>query len=101
MFAETTKDVLESSEFLAAGPKIVNAIFQQENAAVDSEMDFVRALERYVEHHEESDPQIVEKVRPALKNIRFLALAPADFAKTKLLKSTEIRVFRYRFDTNA
>lgn len=91
MFVEKTTDILGTSEFLRASPETVEAIFKQENTSVDSEMDFVRALERYIEHHKESDPEITKKIRPALNCIRFLTLAPGDLARTKLLTPVEMR----------
>lgn len=55
-------------------------------------MDFVSALERYVTHHKkETDPDIAQKVRPALNCIRFLTLKSGDIAKTSLLTSDEMR----------
>lgn len=52
-------------------------------------MDFVRALERYVEHQKEIDPEITKRIRPALGCIRFLVLSPADIASTTLLTPLE------------
>lgn len=91
VLVEQTKDILESSEFLAAHPDTVKAIFEYKNASVESEMDFVRALEKYIEHHKKSDPEIVTKVRPALNFIRFLTLSPGDIANSTLLTPVEVR----------
>lgn len=91
LFAEKTKDVLESPELVAASPATVEAIFKQNDVDVKSEMDFVQALERYIEHQKESDPDIMKKIRPALNCIRFLALTPIEVATTTLLMPIEIR----------
>lgn len=91
VFKGKTKKVLESKEFLAANIETVKVIFAQEDVIVESELDFVRALEAYIDHHKDTDPEIVTKIRPALNFIRFLTLSPGDLAQSTLLTPVEVR----------
>lgn len=84
-----TDEVLRSSEFLSAAPEIVNFIFGLSKCAISAELEFLWALERYVNFNSDTDPDIDEKVRPALQSIRFLTLSAVDISRTFLLTQTE------------
>lgn len=54
-------------------------------------MDFIWALERYINYNKEKDPVIGMKVRSALNCIRFLTLTSKDITNTSLLTLEEMR----------
>ncbi|XP_063708482.1 BTB/POZ domain-containing protein 2-like [Culicoides brevitarsis] len=89
IFSENTVDVLNSPKFLDADPKTIEAIFKLDALKITSEKQLVDALERYIKHNVEDDPEIAQKVRPALCQIRFLTLTPVVVAETTLLDSDD------------
>uniref|UniRef100_A0A336L1T4 CSON002000 protein n=1 Tax=Culicoides sonorensis TaxID=179676 RepID=A0A336L1T4_CULSO len=92
VFIRKTSEVLISPEFLAADPLTIEVIFKLENPSINTELDFVYAIERYIEHNKDNaDKNVAEKVRPALIHIRFLTLNASDIAKTSLLTPQEIK----------
>ncbi|XP_063710051.1 uncharacterized protein LOC134838450 isoform X2 [Culicoides brevitarsis] len=86
---EDISAVIISTEFLTANPESVNLIFQSEHLSINSEMELVWALQRYIDHNQERDPKIALKVRPALQIIRFLTLRENDIRQTSLLSDDE------------
>uniref|UniRef100_A0A336MHY4 CSON001964 protein n=1 Tax=Culicoides sonorensis TaxID=179676 RepID=A0A336MHY4_CULSO len=91
VFTENTFDVITSPKFMSAQPKTVETIFKSEILNINSEMDLIYALERYIQHNKEVDSGICDKMRPALNCIRFLTLVPKDITRTNLLTSDQVK----------
>lgn len=72
-------------------PKTIETIFALDSLTIDSELELIYALERYIKHNENDDPDIAQKIRPALNYIRFLTLSPKEIARTTLLTFEEIK----------
>ncbi|XP_063698615.1 BTB/POZ domain-containing protein 6-B-like [Culicoides brevitarsis] len=85
VFTQETSNILKSSEFLFVSPDIVNFIFKLKNKILDSELDLVYALERYIHVNMKFDTQIEEKVQPAINSIDFSALPTDEIVRTSLL----------------
>lgn len=82
---------MESANFFEAQPSTVDALFALEVADTNSEMDYVHALEAYIDYQIEKDHKIKQKIRPALNLIRFLTLTPKEIAESSLLTAEEVR----------
>ncbi|KAL0811182.1 hypothetical protein ABMA28_009613 [Loxostege sticticalis] len=73
-----TKEVLADSSFVEACLDVVEAVLSMENLEIDSELDLLKAVDRYAKH----DPSCDEtSIRNVLAKIRFLSVTPEDFAK--------------------
>lgn len=68
----------------------MNAIFNLDWMNIESENHLVGVLQRYIKVNQERDPQIEQKVRPAVNAIRFLRLTDWEISSTSLLSDTEI-----------
>ncbi|XP_063705721.1 BTB/POZ domain-containing protein 9-like [Culicoides brevitarsis] len=82
-------EILSTSEFLTSKPATVNFLYGFPCGAINSEMDFVWALERYVAFNKKNDEKIAEKIRPALQQIHFLTTSANDISHTALLSQEE------------
>lgn len=75
---------------MSAEPKTLEIIFKLKALNIDSEVQLMVALERYIKHNQKEDREIVEKVRPALNRIRFLTLSPKLVSQTSLLDPEDV-----------
>lgn len=57
---------------------------------IQSEIQLVAVLQRYIKVNQKNDPEIEQKVRPAVNAIRFLLLANWEISSTTLLSDAEI-----------
>lgn len=69
----------------------LEVIFGIDEPNVDSEMDFVEALERYINYHKD-DQLMHQKIRPTLNCIRFLTLTLEEVEKATFLTKEVMRV---------
>ncbi|XP_063710053.1 BTB/POZ domain-containing protein 1-like [Culicoides brevitarsis] len=93
IFKENTLEILADESFLNAEISTVETLFKQDSLQIESEMDLVKALERYIEHTEDRTG-IIEKLRPAVNSIRFLTLSFEQLAEVvsryPILSSDEV-----------
>lgn len=82
-------EILNSPNFFTAHPKTIKALYNLDTLKITSEALLVIALERYIDHNQAQDPDIAEKVRPALSHIRFLTLSAPQIAETTLLNAED------------
>ncbi|KAL0811174.1 hypothetical protein ABMA28_009605 [Loxostege sticticalis] len=84
-----TKEILADSSFVEACPDVVEAVLSMEYLDIDSELDLLRAVDRYAKHNSCDETSI----RNVLAKIRFLSLLPEEFDKalstTSLLTATD------------
>lgn len=89
VFADNTGEVINGQQFLEAQPETLKVIYELDTLEIESEVDLIKALERYIEHNQKNDSEIVGKVRPALNNIRFLTMKAKEVVRTSLLTPEE------------
>ncbi|KAL0811173.1 hypothetical protein ABMA28_009604 [Loxostege sticticalis] len=84
-----TKEVLADSSFVEACHDVIEAVLSMEYLDIDSELDLLRAVDRYAKHNSCDETSI----RNFLAKIRFLSLLPEEFDKalstTSLLTATD------------
>ncbi|KAL0860754.1 hypothetical protein ABMA27_009303 [Loxostege sticticalis] len=84
-----TKEVLADSSFVEACHDVIEAVLSMEYLDIDSELDLLRAVDRYAKHNSCDETSI----RNFLAKIRFLSLLPEEFAKalstTSVLTATD------------
>lgn len=90
---------MESPDIFLAKPETITAIFQLDYLNIESEYRLVVILQRYIKVHQTEDPQIEQKMRPAVNAIRFLTLAEWEISITVLLTDTEIAAIRFYLRT--
>uniref|UniRef100_A0A336MFM2 CSON000723 protein n=1 Tax=Culicoides sonorensis TaxID=179676 RepID=A0A336MFM2_CULSO len=93
IFSSHTDEILFSDEFFLAAPDTVVQIYQLEKLKIGSENHLVNALQSYIKHKMENDPEIEKKVRDAVYAIRFLTLDKFDITHTTLLSHEERKAF--------
>lgn len=79
-----------SDKFLSSGIMTIKQIFSLQVLKLKSEMDLVKALERYILANQEKCPEVAKSVRPAINLIRFLTLKTSEIVQTSLLTAEEI-----------
>lgn len=68
--------VLSSPEFLSSKPAIINAFYSLDALNVDSEDVLVQKLDEYIMHNKVETPDIIDKLKLAIKSIRILLVTP-------------------------
>ncbi|KAL0849829.1 hypothetical protein ABMA28_011768 [Loxostege sticticalis] len=76
-----TKEVIADSSFLEACLDVIEAAFSLDTLDIDSELDLLYAVDRYVVHESRCDRVDNTSVRNVLSKIRFLSLTSEEFAK--------------------
>uniref|UniRef100_A0A336L038 CSON001965 protein n=1 Tax=Culicoides sonorensis TaxID=179676 RepID=A0A336L038_CULSO len=90
IFDDETLKVISCDQFLEAYPVTIETIYKSDSLTINSELDLIKALERYIDHNKDFDNEIQTKLRPAINQIRFLTLSSKEIAETSLLRPEEI-----------